>query len=382
MATLWVASCGRAPAEKPVVPAVAAPTVVVAPAPAPAVPAPPVPLPEPVPSSPPPAIAPAIAAAMPDPSAELDTKGLPGWLARLRQDGVAEGISAATFDTALADFVPNPKVVGLDRAQPEVKTYYASYVHRRLTPQRIAEGRRAIAAQAPALAVAEASYGVPASVLVGIWGMETTYGSDMGSYDVVRSLTTLAFEGRRAALFRRELLAALKLLDRNLATRAQLVGSWAGAMGHPQFMPSSILELGVDADKDGKVDLRGSLPDVFASMGNYLKFNGWQAGLPWGQQVRVPEGFNSAALAEPVPATGCKRAFEKHSVMRSVAAWRADGVASNTPLPDDSVMMALVLPDGPGGIAFLTTANYRVILKYNCSNFYALSVLGLADAVR
>jgi membrane-bound lytic murein transglycosylase B len=221
-------------------------------------------------------------------------------------------------------------------------------------------------------------------VMVAIWGMETSYGSDMGRMGVIRSLASLAYDGRRSALFRRELLAALTILNDGKARPEQMQGSWAGAMGHPQFMPSSYLELGVDGNGDGKVDIWSSLDDVFASMGNYLKSRGWQSGVPWGVEVRLPETYDAGRYVELTPATGCKRAMEKHSALRPVASWKADGLAVAVPetaFPADTVMASVVRPDGVDGPAFLVTENYRVILAYNCSNYYALSVLLLSDKV-
>ncbi len=350
-------------------------------------PAPPVvvpPLAEPVVA--PPFAPPPKAAAMADTVLPLTaTPAFRGWVAVLRADALTKGISAATFDAAMTGVELNPRVIELDREQLQSPTTYASYVNRRLTASLIAQGRAAYAANAGPIDAAAQKYGVPGTVMVGIWGNESSYGGGMGRSDVIRSLVTLAYDGRRAELFRGELFAVLTLLERRQITRDQLVGSWAGAMGNAQFMPSSILTYGVDTDGDGQINLRTSLPDVFGSVGNYLKLKGWQPNLGWGFRAAIPAGYNSASIAETVPTTGCKRAFIKHSKLRPASTWRAEGFApasAASAWPADDVPMALVLPDGPGGIGFLTTANYRVILDYNCSNYYALTVLGLADAVR
>jgi membrane-bound lytic murein transglycosylase B len=319
----------------------------------------------------------------------IGTPEFVAWVAAFRIECAAKGISTAVFDTALKGVELNPSVVRLDREQLQGTTTYASYVGRRLTASLIAQGRSALATNADVIAKAEQTYGVPGAVMVGIWGNETSFGGDMGRSDVIRSLVTLAYEGRRAELFKNELFSVLSLLESKKMTRDQLVGSWAGAMGNTQFMPSSILSYGVDSDGNGQVDLRGSLPDVFGSLGNYLKLKGWQPSLGpslgWGFQVKTPSSYDSVANAEVLPTSGCKRAFIKHSKLRPASVWKSEGFAPaklSAAWPADEVPMALVQPDGPGGISFLTTQNYRVILDYNCSNYYALTVLGLADALR
>ncbi len=306
------------------------------------------------------------------------------WRDALRADAIAQAISAATFDRAFAGLLPNPRVIALDRGQPEVKTTYAGYVERRLTGARIAQGRRLRQDNGATLESSARTYGVSADVMVAIWGMETSYGADMGSFDVIRSLASLAYDGRRSAMFRRELLAALTILDRDLATPAQLRGSWAGAMGHPQFMPTSYLELAVDGDQNGKVDIWSSLPDVFASMANYFSKRGWRAGVPWGFRVALPAGYDTSKYVPFNPPLSCKRALEKHSALRPIGQWRADGLLpadAGSIWPADHVLASVLKPDGDAGPAFLVTENYRVVLNYNCSNYYALSVLLLADKV-
>jgi lytic murein transglycosylase len=306
------------------------------------------------------------------------------WRAALRTEAIAQGIRPETFDQALNGMLLNPRVIQLDRNQPDVKTTVASYIGRRLTAARISQGRRVRGQHAAMFAAKEQRYGVSADIMVGIWGMETSYGADMGSFDVVRSLTSLAYDGRRSVLFRRELLAALTILDQGKAKASQLRGSWAGAMGHPQFMPTSYLSLGQDGDGDGKVDIWSSLPDVFASMGNYLQSRGWKPGINWGFQVILPQGYDPMRYVPLDPQASCKRALEKHSALRPVSQWKQDGLvpASNSSQwPEDSVLASIVMPDGPAGPAYLATENYRVVLNYNCSNYYALSVLMLADRV-
>jgi membrane-bound lytic murein transglycosylase B len=362
---LFVASCAPKPAPLP--PVVAAPVLpqVVSIAPASV---PPVTLPQTEPAT----VSPAT------------SQSFDAWRLALRAEAIGLSIRPEVFDAAFDRLTPNPRVIELDRGQPEVKTTSAQYIGRRLTSARIAQGQRVRIDNSVVLTGAEQIYGVPSSVMVAIWGMETSYGSDMGRMGVIRSLASLAYDGRRSALFRRELLAALTILNDGKARPEQMQGSWAGAMGHPQFMPSSYLELGVDGNGDGKVDIWSSLDDVFASMGNYLKSRGWQSGVPWGVEVRLPETYDAGRYVELTPATGCKRAMEKHSALRPVASWKADGLAVAVPetaFPADTVMASVVRPDGVDGPAFLVTENYRVILAYNCSNYYALSVLLLSDKV-
>lgn len=307
------------------------------------------------------------------------------WRDGLRKQVLAQGIRPDVFDSAFAGLSPNPRVVQLDRGQPEVKASYAGYVGRRLTPARISQGLRMRAEKSVQLAAAEQRYGVDANLMVGIWGMETSYGADMGSFDVIRSLASLAYDGRRSAMFRRELVAALTMLDKGMVPREQLRGSWAGAMGHPQFMPSSYLELGQDGDGDGRIDIWNNLSDVFASMGNYFHARGWRTGVPWGGEVQLPAGYDPQRYVALNPPTGCKRALEKHSGLRPVGQWKADGLVPSPGMtgtwPADDVLASVVRPDGDAGPAFLVTENYRVVLNYNCSNYYALSVLLLADRV-
>jgi membrane-bound lytic murein transglycosylase B len=312
------------------------------------------------------------------------TQSFETWRDALRQDVLAAGIRPEVFETAFANLVPNPRVVALDRGQPEAKTTSATYVGRRLTAARISQGKREREANRAILDQAELTYGVPANVMVAIWGMETSYGADTGSFDVVRSLASLAYDGRRSSMFRTELIAALTMLNTGKATPQQLRGSWAGAMGHPQFMPSSFLELAIDGDQDGKVDIWSSREDVFASMGNYLRSRGWRAGVPWGVQVTLPSGYDVSRTIEPVAPIGCRKAIAKHSALRPISVWKSEGLFPSSAaslFPDDGVLASIVQPDGIGGPAYLVTENYRVILAYNCSNYYALSVLLLADRI-
>lgn len=314
-----------------------------------------------------------------------DELGFPVWLENYRNGAEARGLKREWLDAALAGTVYVRRAVDLDRAQPDdsgARNLFAGYLGRQLTQRRIDDGRERAAMHAATLRRIEAETGVPAAVIVAIWGMETSYGRVTGGFDLPSAIATLAYDGRRAALFTRELDALVRMVGEGRASRGQLTGSWAGAFGQPQFLPSSYLRHARDGDGDGRADIWASVPDTFASIASYLKASGWQAGVPWGFRAGVPAGFDRATVANPVKPTACIRPLERHSRPLPAAEWRARGfVPLNALWPADSVPMTLVEPDGPGEGAFLTTASYRAIMEYNCSNFYALSVALLGDAV-
>ncbi|MFN3591551.1 MAG: lytic transglycosylase domain-containing protein, partial [Thermaurantiacus sp.] len=291
----------------------------------------------------------------------------------------------AWLDRALAGLEPQPRVVELDRAQPDApgRAIFSSYLGRQLTEDRIATGRARHAERAALLRRLEKEHGVPGEVLIAIWGMETNYGRFMGGFDIVRALATLAWDGRRAELFTRELDAAVRMVGEGRVNRDTFRGSWAGAFGHPQFLPSSYLRFAIDGDGDGRADIVGNPADALASIANYLKQNGWNAGAGWGLRVAPPPGFDAASVADPEQPTSCIRPMQAHSRFLAAKEWRARGFqALGGTWPADDVEMSFVQPDGPGTAAFLATRNYRAIMAYNCSNFYALSVALLADALR
>jgi membrane-bound lytic murein transglycosylase B len=306
------------------------------------------------------------------------------WVEAIKQEAASQGISAATLADAFDGLTPSARVIALDRQQPERRASYQTYLQSRLTADKVARARDAAAQVQPVLAQIEADFGVPAAVVVGIWGMETHFGRNTGSFDVVRSLASLAFDGRREALFRRELLAALTMLDRGYVARDAFRGSWAGAVGQGQFLPSSVLRFGVDHDGDGRVDLWNSSADALASIANYLRANGWsQTGAAWGIAVSVPSALDRASIAAAQEPQSCKSALRVHSRPMPVQSWKALGLfnASARDWPADDALATLVEPDGPGGPAYLVTDNYRALLAYNCSNFYALSVALLSDSL-
>lgn len=308
------------------------------------------------------------------------------YLAEVGRRAVAQGVAATTVARELAGLTLNTRVIELDRGQPgNVQSTsfspFAPYRRDHVDAARIGRGRTVYQAQRGRLAAIERETGVPESIMVAIWGHETNYGSYTGNFDLVRSLASLAFEGRRRALFEGELIAALKMVDRGVP-RSQLKGSWAGATGNPQFLPSIYLRLARDGDGDGRADIWTSQADTLASIANYFTNAGWRPGQPWGVAVSVPAGYDRSAVANRLVSPRCPRVFQRHSGWRSVAEWRRLGISAlGRALPADDVQATLIEPDGEGQTAYLITGNYRVILDYNCSNFYALSVGLLADAV-
>lgn len=314
-----------------------------------------------------------------------DDDGFRTYLTQVRARAVSAGVRAATVDAVVPTLTFNPRVVALDRQQPEASpnapiASFAPYRTTHVDAARIGRGRATYAAQRARLIRIEQETGVPEAIMVAIWGHETNYGSYTGNFDLLRSLASLAYEGRRRALFEGEFIAALKMMDRGVS-RSQLVGSWAGAMGNPQFLPSVYLRLARDGDGDGRADIWTSPADTLASIGNYFVQAGWRRGVPWGVAVNVPTGFARDAAGNRLVSPRCPRVFARHSGWRTMAEWRALGVTPQSQTLADDVLATLIEPDGAGRTAYLLTGNYRVILDYNCSNFYALSVGLLADAV-
>ncbi len=313
----------------------------------------------------------------------LSQEGYEAYLPQLRAAAERAGIRASTLDRIFPTLAFSPRTIELDRAQPggvagnPTNPPFAPYLARQLSPALIARGRAYYLADRARLAEISRRYGVPAQYLIAIWGKETGYGTIMGNFDLLNSLSSLAYEGRRRELFTNEFIATLRMVERGFP-REELKGSWAGAAGHPQFLPSVYIRLAVDGDGDGRADIWRSHLDGLASIANYLRNAGWRPGLTWGTAVHVPAGFNRAAVANRLRAPRCAPVFARHSRWLTAGEWRRLGIANN--LPED-VLASLIEPDGPGATAYLTTQNYRVILDYNCSNFYALTVALLADSV-
>jgi len=315
-----------------------------------------------------------------------DESGFQAYLGTLRAQAQAAGVSRATIEAVFPTLTLNMRVVQLDRAQPESDPNapvpnFAPYRAAHIDAARISRGRQAYQAQRYRLQRIEQQTGVPESIMVAIWGNETNYGSIMGNFDIPRALASLAYDGRRRELFSGEFVDALKMIDRGVPME-RLKGSWAGAMGGPQFLPSVYLRLARDGDGDGRADIWTSDADTLASIANYFANAGWRPGQPWGVAVSVPPGFDRNQITNRLISPRCTKVFARHSGWKTIAEWRAMGM---TPLsrawPRDNVLATLIEPDGPGKTAYLLTGNYRVILDYNCSNFYALAVGLLSDAV-
>jgi membrane-bound lytic murein transglycosylase B len=290
------------------------------------------------------------------------------WRMLLRSDAIAAGINADLFDRTFAGLTLDPNVVRADNSQPEFTRPVWEYIDGAVSVSRIAQGRLLKAQHRPTLKAVRKAYAVDHEVLIAIWGMESNYGSNIGSHNVIRSLATLAFDGRRQVFWRTQLLAALQILQNGDAPAQGLIGSWAGAMGQTQFMPTTFNEHAVDFDGDGRHDLWRSTPDALASAAHYLQASGWENGQPWGFEVNLPQGFDYA-LADP-------------EIRRSVAQWRILGINPTRTIDvNEHSLATLFLPAGHRGPAFLLLNNFRSILKYNNSTAYALAIGLLSDAL-
>lgn len=292
------------------------------------------------------------------------------WLKDLRIDASKRGVSEATFEAALGGVEPIVRVIELDRSQPEFTLTFWKYLNGRVNTKRITRARKLLAKHGPLLNRIAKKYGVQPQYLVAFWGLESNFGDYTGVFPVSGALVTLAFDPRRGKFFREQLLAALELMEKgDIPTTVK--GSWAGAMGNTQFIPTTYKAYAVDGDGDGRRDLWKSLPDVFASSANYLAQSGWKAGERWGREVKLPKTFNYA-LADG-------------KIRKSIEGWAALGVmrADGGPLPKDdgTIRASLSLPAGHRGPAFLAYQNYRSILIWNRSHLYAVAVGHLADRI-
>jgi membrane-bound lytic murein transglycosylase B len=341
-----------------------------------------------------PPAAPPPASAAPTPASPPDAPARPGqaeplapepetfehFLGRVRAEALVRGISPATVDLAFTGLEPEPVVVSRDRTQPEETQSLDDYVARRVTKRTAATANRMRRTHRALLTRIERAYGVAPAPMIAIWGLESNFGAFTGTYPTIRALATLAYDARRP-IFHEELLDALAIIDSGHVDPSALRGSWAGAMGQPQFMPSSFLKYAVDFDKDGRIDIWKSTPDVLASMANYLKAMGWQTGVRWGREVKA----SKAVLARidrdvPMRTTGC-RALRQLTEARPLTEWRRLGVrlANGRPLPRSSITASLVRGERR---LFLGYTNYEALIGYNCSNAYAVAVGLLSDEVR
>jgi lytic murein transglycosylase len=303
-------------------------------------------------------------------TAEPSAAAFGACLARLRSDAPAAGVAHQAFDRHVAGVTPDMGVIDALNFQPEFVAPVWDYLAGLVDDERVDDGREMLREWAEVLAAIEARYGVPREVLVAVWGVESNYGRSFGRRPVVRSLATLSCIGRRQAFFRGQLMATLRILDAGHVDPDQLVGSWAGAFGHTQFMPTTFLETAVDFDGDGRRDLVGSVPDALASTANYLRRAGWRSGEAWGHEVRLPPRFDASLAGRQ------QRRPASDWVSRGVR--RIDGTAIE---PADA-RSAIVLPAGPQGPAFLVLRNFDAIFAYNASQNYSLAIGLLADRLR
>lgn len=339
-------------------------------------------------SAPVPAAAQAVQAAQPAPpipnapQAATDATSRPSfaeWLEGVRSEALARGYKPELVNDALAGVQePMPVVIERDRTQAETVLSIEAYITRQLTARRVREGRATLAKHKATLEKVEATYGVPARIIGGVWGMESNFGRFSGVRPTIAALATLAWDPRRATYFRRELFNALEILNRGDIDLPRLKGSWAGAMGQPQFMPSSYLQYAVDFDGDGRRDIWTTTDDVFASIANYLKGHGWEPGRPWGREVQVSKDVASRIAGTVARRAGSCQATRDMTVQLPLTEWQQLGVRTLTgaALPKVDIQAALV---SGSSRHFLVYNNYDALLEYNCAHAYALSVAMLGD---
>jgi membrane-bound lytic murein transglycosylase B len=289
------------------------------------------------------------------------------WLLELRSEAIARGISEGTVESALTGVEPDPRVLELDRAQPGKPSDFCAYMERRLTPTRIERARRMLEEHGGLLEDLHAAYGVPPRYLVAVWGLETNFGDYPGDFPVIPALATLAHDERRGEVFREQVFAALRIVDEGHLSAESFRGSWAGASGHVQFMPTTFLSYAVDYDGDGRKDIWTSVPDSLASAAHYMRAVGWRPGEGWGRRVLLPDGLRDAPPGDALPLAEWSR----------LGVRRHDGEA----LPAGELRGSIVLPRRSGDPAFLVYRNYHTFMAWNRSTFFAISLGSLADRV-
>ncbi|TEU22491.1 MAG: lytic murein transglycosylase [Gammaproteobacteria bacterium] len=297
---------------------------------------------------------------------DTTARSFESFLADIRTQAISQGISTATLDQAFHGLTPNPKVIKFDQSQAEFSQNFWRYLGSRVSPYRLKNGKKLLQEHQDTFQHNYQKYGVPPHIIVAFWGLETNYGNNTGNLSLVRSLATLSFDERRSAFFTEQLLTLLKLIDDNKIP-ADAQGSWAGAMGNVQFMPTNVAAYGIDADGDGKIGLWDNKADIFASAANFLQKIGWHRGERWGREVTIPQTFDYQ--------------LANLSTKKTVNEWQALGVrtATNENLPSSTMKASLVLPMGYNGPAFLAYRNFHAILRWNHSILYALSVGHLSD---
>ncbi len=326
----------------------------------------------------------ALATLAAQPAAASDDPGFDRCLSGLRKDAIAKGVSADTFERSTRGLSPDMSVIELLDYQPEFKTPIWDYLAALVDDERIADGRAMLHRWGDTLAAIERRYGVDPYTVVAVWGVESDYGKSFGKRALITSLATLSCFGRRQSYFRGEFVTTLRIVQEGHVAPERLVGSWAGAFGHTQFMPSTFMRTAVDFDGDGRRDIVGSVPDALASTANYLKAAGWTTGEPWGYEVHLPAGFD-----ESLTGRRSKRPLAQWTAMgvRPVGASGTTATGSPTtgarvPPPAPQARAGLLLPAGPGGPAFLVFRNFDAIYSYNAAESYALAIAHLADRLR
>ena len=306
------------------------------------------------------------------------------YIVKIKQEALAKGFEQALIDTSFANVVFHQRAVKADRNQPETVETLDTYLPKRLPDWKIKRARAKYKEHEALLNKVAEEYGVQPRFIVALWGLETNFGKIMGNYNVVSALSTMAYEGRREAFFKKELWAALNILKAGHISIDKMKGSWAGAMGQNQFMPTSFVAYAVDGDGDGKKDIWTNQADVFASMANYLKKEGWSDEITWGRQVKLPSDFDTS-LAIPNNTGGRKnwlKAWAKTE--KTLAQWQALGVrrTDGTNLPNVDIKAALVFPDGKKGRAYLAYDNYKSLMQWNLSYYFVSSVGHLSDHIK
>ena len=289
------------------------------------------------------------------------------WLKGIRSDALAAGVNEEILDPILTDIELLPRVIELDRNQPEGRLSLEEYLSRVVPQSRIIFARERLKKHALTLGNVESDYLVQRRFIIALWGIESDFGRFTGGYSVVNSLSTLAYDGRRSEFFRSELIDALRILGVGEVSNSQMMGSWAGAMGQCQFMPSSFHRFAVDYDKNGKRDIWDSLPDVFASIANYLHRSGWKFDQTWGREVTLPQNFDLTLVGL--------------EYVNTIQGWQDMGVrrADGANLPGRQLSAAIILPDGTGSTAYMVYDNFRNIMKWNRSTYFAVAIGILSD---
>jgi peptidoglycan lytic transglycosylase B len=310
------------------------------------------------------------------------TRNFERWLDGVRAEALQRGIKPEIVAEALTGIKPVRRIIEHDRNQPEFKLTLARYQKRVITPRNIAIGQKKAVRYRDLLGKVARKYGVQPRFILAIWAIETRYGAIEANVPLIPSLATLAFDARRSKYFRAQIFAALEMVNRGYIDLKGLLGSWAGAMGQPQFMPSSYMAFAQDFDGDGRRDIWNNEGDVFASIANYLAKNGWRSDMTWGREVRVPARV-IAGLGKPDrrAAPGCRATTYPR---KRLSEWQKLGVRriNGADLPRRDLLAALILPDGKQGGAFLVYRNYAAIMAYNCAHLYAVTVGTLADRIK